>query len=205
MLAIDRRYLGAAALLVFLLGFAGGIKYEKIKEQKQIPAEIISDTLKNESDKPDQEEIIMVYVTGAVHKPGVYRLLSGARVYEAVEMAEALPNANLSSINMAQKIVDEQPIVVPGTGEEVSPPPEISSSSIYGVALQKPGGSGKININSADAQELEKLPGIGLVLAERIIEYRTIHGQFKNPEDINEVSGIGDKKFDEIKDLITVR
>jgi competence protein ComEA len=205
-LDLDRRYLWAAAVVLLLLVFAGGMKYGDMSRQNQNETEIVSDAVSSEQEvpTPKEEEIIQVYVTGAVQKPGVYRLQSGARVYDAVNMAEALPTANLGNINLAQKIIDEQAIVVPKIGEDL-PINAPSGGLISGSALVKSGSTGKVNINSATAQELDGLPGIGPTLAQRIIEYRTSHGVFERIEDINEVSGIGDKKFADIKDLITVR
>ncbi|PKM75997.1 MAG: competence protein ComEA [Firmicutes bacterium HGW-Firmicutes-15] len=205
-LDMDRRYLGAAALLVLLLVFAGGMKYGDMRNQNQNKKEIISDSVASEQEvsKSKKEDIIQVYVTGAVEKPGVYRLQTGARAYEAIDMARALPTANLKNINLAQKIEDGQPIVVPALGEE--PPVSVPSSGLtLGPASSKPGSAGRVDINSASAQDLDGLPGIGPTLAQRIIEYRNSHGAFARIEDINEVSGIGDKKFTDIKDLITVR
>lgn len=205
-LDIDRRYLWAGAVLVILLVFAGGMKYAGLKNQEQNKKEIISNTVASEQEaaKEKKEDIIQVYVTGAVEKPGVYRLQPGARVYEAVDMARSLPTANLRNINLAQKVEDGQPIVVPAIGEE--PPVNTPGSGLTsGPASSKPGSTGKVNINSASAQELDVLPGIGPTLAGRIIEYRTSNGAFARIEDINEVSGIGDKKFADIKDLITVQ
>jgi competence protein ComEA len=205
-LDIDRRYLWAGAVLVLLLVFAGGMKYAGLKNQEQNKKEIISNTVASEKEVAQQkkEDIIQVYVTGAVEKPGVYRLQPGARAYEAIDMAHSLPTANLKNINLAQKIEDGQPIVVPTIGEE--PPANVPSSGLtLGPASSKPGSTGKVNINSGSAQDLDGLPGIGPTLAGRIIEYRTSHGAFVRIEDINEVSGIGDKKFADIKDLITVR
>jgi len=205
-LDMDRRYLWVAVGLVLLLVFAGGMKYADMRNQNQSKKEIVSNTVASEKEVPKQkeEEIIQVYVTGAVQKPGVYRLQSGARVYDAVNMAQALPTANLGNINLAQKIVDEQPIIVPAIGEE-SPVNVPASGLTSGPPSLKPGSTGKVNINSATVQELDGLPGIGPTLAGRIIEYRTSHGAFARIEDLNEVSGIGDKKFADLKDLITVR
>jgi competence protein ComEA len=177
-LDLDRRYLWAAAVVVLLLVFAGGMKYGDMSRQNQNKTEIVSDAVSSEKEVPTpKEEIIQVYVTGAVQKPGVYRLQTGARVYDAVNMAEALPTANLGNINLAQKIVDEQAIVVPKIGED--PPINTPSGGlISGSTLVKPGSTGKVNINSATVQELDGLPGIGPTIAQRIIEYRTSHGAF---------------------------
>jgi competence protein ComEA len=206
-LDLDRRYLWAGAVLVLLLVFAGGMKYADMKKTEQAKKEIISQPAVSEKDaqKKNQEDIIQVYVTGAVEKPGVYKLQQGARVYEAIDMARSLPTANLKNINLAQKLEDGQPIIVLAVGEE-TPINQPSGVSTTASTLSKPNISGKVNINSASVQELDdKLPGVGPTIAQRIVDYRTSHGPFARIEDLNEVSGIGDKKFADIKALITVR
>jgi competence protein ComEA helix-hairpin-helix repeat region len=204
---LDRRYIWAGALLILILVFAGGMKYADLRSQKQQDQEkIIKQAAgKSEAESPPKEDIIQVYVTGAVQNPGVYRLPTDARLYEAIDMAQSLPAANLNNINLAQKLEDGQAIVVPAQGEE--PATEtLGGGSMSITASSGMGGSGKVNINTASVQELdEKLPGIGPTLAQRIVDYRKLHGPFAKIEDLNEVSGIGDAKFADIKDLITVR
>ncbi len=201
---LDRRYIWAAALLALILVFAGGMKYADLRNQQQQEQNIIQQAAgESEAEAPTEDDIIQVYVTGAVQKPGVYRLPPDARVYEAIDLAQSLPTANLTNINLAQKLEDGQAIVVPAQGEELA---TLGGGSISITASNGMGGSGKVNINTASVQELdEKLPGIGPTLAQRIVDYRKLHGSFAKIEDLNEVSGIGDAKFAEIKDLIVVR
>jgi len=203
---IDKRYLWAVAALLLLLVFGGGMKYEQLRTQSNNKKEIVSSNLttEKEAQKKAPADIIQVYVSGAVEKPGVYKVGKDARLYEALEMANSLPAADLKNINLAQKLEDGQAIVVPAMGEEIpaGSSPGASGNSIASVGS---GGKGKVNINSASAQELDQLPGIGPTLAQRIIEYRNQHGPFARIEDLNEVSGIGDKKFADVKDLITTR
>jgi hypothetical protein len=94
---IDRRYLWVAAGIVLLLVFAGGMKYADMKNQSQNKKEIVTSALTTEKDdqKKAEDDAIQVYVTGAVEKPGVYRLQKGARMIEAVNIAQSLPTANL--------------------------------------------------------------------------------------------------------------
>jgi len=205
-LDLERRYLLAAAVLVLILVFAGGMKYADMKSRDQAKKEIISEPAvsEKEAQKETQDDTIQVYVAGAVEKPGVYKLQSGARVYEAIDMARALPAANLKVINLAQKLEDGQPIIVPAAGEETSM--TLTSGGAPVTASSNLSNTGKVNINSASVQELDdKLPGIGPTIAQRIVDYRTSNGAFAKIEDLTEVSGIGDKKFADIKDLITVR
>jgi len=140
---------------------------------------------------------IVVYVCGAVVNPGVYSLLEGSRVKEAVEAAgDFAPDADRVRINLARRLSDGEQVYIPRVGEEVLPvtPPAAAPGPL----------GGKININTATAEELDTLPGIGPAYAERIIKYREEFGPFKKIEDIKKVRGIGDATFEEIKDLITV-
>ena len=206
LLNLEKRYIYAAAVLALILAFFIGMKYAEMRNRENTPEEIIVEQAGGEKDlEQKQEEDIQVYVTGAVVNPGVYRLQPDARVYEAINMAQALPDANLKNINMAQKLEDGLAIIVPLPGEE-SPTDIDSGVLISGNTLSGTGQTGKVNINTATAQELDdKLPGIGPTLAQRIVDYRSTHGKFTSIEGLNEVSGIGDKKYADLKDMITVR
>lgn len=139
-----------------------------------------------------EPRVLTVHVAGAVARPGVVLLKEGARVMDAVESAGGpLPEADLDALNLAQPVQDGQKITVPRKGEGGAP----------GASREK---SGKVNINTADAGELEKLPGIGPTLAERIVSYREKNGSFKSIDELKKVSGIGEKKFSEIKDLVEI-
>ncbi|MQL52846.1 ComEA family DNA-binding protein [Desulfofundulus thermobenzoicus] len=165
---------------------------------------------------PSNKEIV-VHVIGAVERPGVYRFSPGARVEDAVNKAIARPEADLSRLNLAAPLVDGKQVMVPekqvaapgvaaavapgtGSGNQGDRNPFASSSP----ARAPKGGSQPVNINTADQKELETLPGIGPSLAQRIIQYRETNGGFKVPEDIKNVSGIGDKRYEQLKDLIVV-
>lgn len=143
----------------------------------------------------------IVDVEGAVAQPGVVSLPEGSRVYEAVEAAGGvLDTADNGRVNLAEKIVDGAAIYIPFKGEEPSAlTPGISSgtSAAAGTA-----GGGLININTADKSTLMQLPGIGEAYAQSIIDYRQSVGAFQKPEDIKNVSGIGDAKFSKLKDRI---
>jgi len=143
---------------------------------------------------------IVVHVAGAVAKPGVYNLPEGARVVDALRAAGgAAAGADLSLINLARPLTDGERVYFPRKGETV--PGEAGVAGGVGG-----GGSsdGRVNLNTASLQELEGLPGIGEVLAQRILDYRTQHGPYRDVRDLLKVEGIGEKKFESIRDHVTV-
>ncbi len=201
---VENKYIMAAAILLMVLAFGGGMKYSYYRQVSQQPQSIV---LEEHQPKPDVEkeaETIQVYVIGAVVTPGVYKLPVEARVLEAVQMAQALPEADLNSINLAQKMDDGDAIVVPKAGDV------LNVNTLQGTVgwqdISGRGSGGKVNINSSSAQELDQsLPGIGPAIAQRIVDYRALHGRFASIEELKEVSGIGDKKYADLQDLVTVK
>ena len=148
-----------------------------------------------------------VYVVGAVKHPGVYTVPAGARVTDAIEAAGGFAKgADAISVNLARPVVDGEQITVPKKGEGVSKEAASADTQLVQVDGPAPIGSsdGKVNINTASASELESLPGIGAATAEKIISSRQSEGPFTAPEELKRVSGIGDKKYAAIADLITV-
>lgn len=146
---------------------------------------------------------LRVYVTGAVVNPDVYLLAPGSIVKDAVLAAGGVAgDADLIRINLAQELQDQQQIYVPCLGEAEAPPPVTGGEP----ALPSRAGdlSGQVNINTANIEELDTLPGIGPAIAQRIVEYREANGLFKSIQDITLVSGIGDATFEKIKDRISV-
>lgn len=147
---------------------------------------------------------VYVDVDGAVVTPGVYRLREGARVAQAIDAAGGLtPEADVAGLNRASKVVDGQKIYVPHVGEQQtvdvvagSGPGEASAGASVASDL--------VNINTANASELQTLSGIGPSMAQSIIDERTQNGPFTSIDDLMRVSGIGEKKFAKIKDCICV-
>ena len=145
---------------------------------------------------PEPSKII-IHVAGAVQKSGVYHLCEGDRVIDAIAIAGgASEEADLDALNLAQPIIDGQRVWVPKVGEQGEGP----QSTNYDQSSD----SGKVNINTGDTNQLQKLNGIGPAMAQRIIDYRANNGPFKQIEDIKQVSGIGDKRFEQLKEHITV-
>jgi competence protein ComEA len=137
----------------------------------------------------------VVYVTGAVNSPGVFELAAGARVADAIDRAGgALAEADLTVLNLAALVVDGERIYVPRPGE--APPAVIGPGGGGGAA------SGLVNVNAASAEELTALPGIGPVLAQRIVDHRDKNGPYTGLADLGEVSGIGPKILDSLADAV---
>ncbi|MBO5004216.1 MAG: helix-hairpin-helix domain-containing protein [Clostridia bacterium] len=159
-----------------------------------------------------KENSIIIHITGAVRKSGIVKLNQGARIYDAIEMAEgSLENADLAKVNLAYILEDAQKIYIPYIGEETENTEEQeyitynfgNNSSI--IQNTNKGESGKVNINTAKQTELETLPGIGTATAEKIIDYRNKNGKFNTIEDIQNVKGIGEAKYENIKESICVK
>jgi competence protein ComEA len=135
---------------------------------------------------------VVVAVHGRVGHPGTYRLPAGSRVGDAIDAAGgALPGVDLSYVNLARRLVDGELIVIGGT-----PPPDQPGTD------SQPGG--RIDLNTATLTQLETLPGVGPALAQRIIDYRTQHGGFRSVDELRKVQGIGDTRYAQLKDLVTV-
>lgn len=202
-MSVDKRYI-AVAIILLLITFGAGVKYGSWHQRQAEPDEImLEETPPIAEDFSEKEnEEIQVYVTGMVERPGVYRLNAESRINEAITLAVPLPEADLTYVDMARKVQDEETIIVPAKGEEIP----VMGSSINPVSVSAVNSHGKLNINKATANELdEQLTGIGPALAQRIVDYRNENGPFKQIEDIKNVSGIGDKRFADIEADITVR
>ena len=159
------------------------------------------DTSEESSDGTEQE-MLCVYVCGAVNNPGVYYLEAGSRVHEAVEMAGGLTeDAAEGYVNLAQELEDGQQVYIP-TSEEAAEQGLSAGSSAS--SSETDSSDGLININTATSEQLQTLSGIGESKAAAIIAYREENGYFESTEDITNVSGIGDSTYEKIKDYITV-
>ncbi|HZK57663.1 MAG TPA: helix-hairpin-helix domain-containing protein, partial [Clostridia bacterium] len=179
-----------------------------IKQQKVyiLSGETEKNTIENNDENNPIEQPgmgkIVVHIEGEIANPGVYELNKDSRVFDVIEAAGGLlKDADKKCINLAKKIMDEEYIYIPNKNEK-----DIEFS--YRENLLVPTGTientNLININRANIMELKELSGIGDVLAGRIIEYRNEKGGFKSIEELKNVGGIGDKKFNDIKDKITI-
>lgn len=155
---------------------------------------------------PDPEATLVVHVAGAVEQPGVVELDAGARVIDALEAAGGgLADADLDRLNLAAKLVDGQRVLVQRIGDPAVP--DATATGGQPGTGADPGPEGAItlvNLNSATSIELEELPGIGPVLAEAIITERSRRGGFRSVNELRDVRGIGEKRFADLVDLVTV-
>jgi competence protein ComEA len=149
--------------------------------------------------------LLMVHVAGAVAHPGVVRVESGARVIDAIEAAGGgVPNADLDRLNLAAKVAVGQRIAVAIVGAPA--PAEVGSTGGAVAGSSDPAGGPPplINVNTATATELEELPGIGPTLAQAIVAERERRGGFRSVGELQDVRGIGEGRYADIKDLVSV-
>jgi competence protein ComEA len=188
-----------AVLIVFgafialaLLFFALAQGRDSQPTETAIPA-IITPTI------PAIAEELIVDVSGRVRKPGVYSLVKGSRAIDALNLAGgALPGVNLSDINLAHILFDGEQIIVG------APRVAYSSGSRSAPKAKAPTAASPLSLNSATLAQLDTLPGIGPVMANRIFAYRKLNGPFTLLDDLKKVSGIGDATFAEISKLVRI-
>lgn len=208
MIQIEKRQQLILLILVGIILFGGGYRLAQVKERPAVEPAL---------ERPASEQInvknFSVHVIGAVTNPGVYRLPADQRIVDAVNLAVPLGEADLDSLKLAAKIVDGQDIYVPFKSDQTGPAPAGSQSAAPNMNRAGSSGfsagagaaaDGLVNINTADQVQLDTLPGIGSSLAQRIIQYRETNGPFQAIEDLKDVSGIGDKNFENLQDRITV-
>jgi competence protein ComEA len=181
----------AAAAVVGLLVWHGRPRPEAIPP----PAVVVGSAPSGPSSSASAASIV-VAVTGKVRHPGVVTVAAGSRVIDALRAAGGpLPGADLETLNLARKLTDGElvPVGVPGAA------PGAPSD---GAAA--PGSAGPIDLNTATPAELDTLPGVGPVLAQRILDWRTEHGRFESVDQLGDVPGIGESRLAQLRDLVRV-
>lgn len=190
-----KQYRGTLFLVLFSVVISGLVLFQVRRPQPPPPIILDTPTPPASPEPTPTPRPLRVYVSGAVHQPDVYPLAPDSIVKDALLAAGGpIDEADLDRINLALPVVDGQHVYVPRLGEE-NPPVQPPS--------RLPAMGGKVNINTADKVALESLPGIGPVIAQRILDYRQAHGPFAQAADITNVSGIGPATFEKIQDLIT--
>jgi competence protein ComEA len=191
------KLMSAAAIIVLSVLF---VVYNKSAQNELIIGDTLPQVMNDGQLEKKEAEIepmiIMVDIKGAVKNPGVYQALEGERVYDLVNKAGGfVGGADQNQVNLSQRVIDEMIIYVPLVGVEgESIPPEIGQ-----------GQSKFVNINKASESDLQTLPGIGPAKALAILEFREANGGFKTIEDLKKISGIGEKTFEKLAPLISVK
>lgn len=185
-------------------------KFEKNENEFEISnIEFEENKIENINAEIEEKSQIIVHIAGEILNPGVISLDEGARIIDAINKAGGITNeADLSKVNLAYVLEDAQKIYIPNVNEKEEKEiiENMSSEIVKSGSTQEKSNTGeKININIATQKELQKLTGIGESIALRIINYRKENGKFNTIEDIKNVSGIGESKFNKIKNDIIVK
>jgi competence protein ComEA len=188
-----RQALGIGLVLLAALALAGTRLARTGAAQRQPePA-----PLRHVRARPVPAAILVVDVVGAVRRPGLYRLREGARIDDAVRRAGGpTRNAQTAAVNLAAPLVDGMQVVVPAR----SAAPPAGAGSAPGLL---PAPAAKVSLSSATAEQLDALPGIGPVTAQKIVDWRAAHGPFRSVEALDEVPGIGPARIEQLRDLVT--
>lgn len=207
---------GILAIMLLVIGFYGYTKLNEGEEeiitnsQDFIATNHTNDIEENQVEEQNsnakQEEKIIIHITGEIKKSGILELPIGSRIADAITAAGgATDNADLDQLNLAYELQDGQKIYIPSKEDkEIAYITSESGDNVI-VGENNKGVNQKVNINQAGQEELQELPGIGPTLAMQIIEYRNTNGKFSKIEDLQNVKGIGDAKFNNIKEYVTVK
>ena len=201
----------AVICLVGLVLFAGFPLFKGSSEEQVVAEDGGKDSAAGEEftgDRSYSDGTIFVDIGGAVKNPMLVELPDGSRVDDAIQAAGGLKQeADMSNINRAEFLLDGQKIYIPSLALDADG--NVIENAAAGTAVSSASGSGsdatgKVNINTADSTQLQTLNGVGPATAQKIIDYRQSNGSFTSVEDIKNVSGIGDKTFEKMKDHITI-
>ena len=205
-------------IIISLICIGGLLLKDKANSEEEIYVLSEEDMTQNKSEnevnedeeiKEDEENSnvnnkeITIYISGAVKSPGIVTLNQGERLATAVEkVGGTTDKADLNSINMAVKVEDEMHYIIPKFGEIIDSNSQQNNDTISNNSANNK--TSKININTATIEELDTLPGVGEATANKILNHRNESGNFKSIEEIKNVNGIGDKKYENIKELICI-
>ncbi len=195
------------AITIVMLIFIGYYILKKTDSTNYIELETISEDSIVEDNKVEIiDEEIIIHITGEVENEGIIKIKKDARIADVIDEAGGVTNeADLSKINLAYSVKDGQKIYIPNVNDKENEEEYITQEAGDEVIVEGEVKTSKVNINTAKQTELETLSGIGPSIALKIINYREENGEFKTIEDIKNVPGIGDAKFENIKENICVK
>jgi competence protein ComEA len=183
------RAIAGALLLIGALFLAGRYLVGAGAAEQRAGAEPVAGELRAEP-----APRLVVHVVGAVRKPGLYRLANGARIADAVRRAGgATRRADLSLVNLAAPVSDGTQVVVPRRA-----PPAATGTGEAGAAAP----SGPLHLNTATVEQLDELPGVGPVTAQKIVDWREQHGAFSSVDDLDAIPGIGPARLEQLRELV---
>lgn len=199
---------GVGLVIILVIGY---YLYSRNSQEDYKNIDTIQENVIQQEKTEEEVEEIVVHMAGQVNKSGIIRTKEGARIADIIEAAGGVTQeAELKNVNLAYIVEDGQKIIIPSKKEVREEEEYISIESGNNVIQEKnpredTGGNSIININKAEQTQLEQLPGIGPSTALKIIEYRKENGNFKTIEDIKNVPGIGDAKFESMKENISIK
>ena len=195
------------AITIVMLIFIGYYILKKTDSTNYIELETISeDSIVEDNKEEIIDEEIIIHITGEVENEGIIKIKKDARIADVIDEAGGVTNeADLSKINLAYSVKDGQKIYIPNIKDKENEGEYITEEAGDEVIVEGEVKTSKVNINTAKQTELETLTGIGPSIALKIINYREENGEFKTIEDIKNVPGIGDAKFENIKENICVK
>lgn len=202
--------IGVMTIVIGICGYSMIAQEDDWEENALAVDENLEGTVANQENSNVEGEIV-IHMTGAVQKTGILILPEGARIADAIDASGGpTESADLDEVNLAYVLQDGQKVYIPSKEDKVKLESKayIMSGSGNNVIVQEvneKGGNKKVNINTATQSELENLPGVGEAIASRIIEYRQQNGKFSKIEDLQNVKGIGDAKFNNMKEYVMVQ
>lgn len=202
--------IGVMTIVIGICGYSMIAQEDDWEENALAVDENLEGAVTNQENGNAEGEIV-IHMTGAVQKTGILILPEGARIADAIDASGGpTESADLDEVNLAYVLQDGQKVYIPSKEDKVKLESRayIMSGSGNNVIVQEvneKGGNKKVNINTATQSELENLPGVGEAIASRIIEYRQQNGKFSKVEDLQNVKGIGDAKFNNMKEYVMVQ
>ncbi|MCG7338575.1 helix-hairpin-helix domain-containing protein [Staphylococcus sp. ACRSN] len=196
-------------IIIYLVFCKFGVQQQVVQHKENNIESFAHHNQKNTSKSDNKEQqidskqptTVFVDIKGAVKRPNVYEMKSTDRIKQLLDKAGVQDNADLSQINLSERLIDQRMIIIPKKGDTKS---QNLSKSINENNIKNTQGTEKVNLNIVTESELQNIPGIGSTKAKAIIAYRNESGGFKNVEDLKKVNGIGEKTFEKLREYFIV-